>query len=82
MKEQILEITMNSMVLDSKRLDKPELTIGRGSENDIVINNPAVSRHHATIFTNVNTVVIVDTGSTNGTFVNNLRIAEKQSAPQ
>ena len=78
MKEQILEISLNSMLLDSKRLDKPELTIGRGSENDIVINNPAVSRHHATIFTNVNTIVIVDAGSTNGTFVNNARIVEKQ----
>ena len=78
MMEQILEISLNSMLLDSKRLDKPELTIGRGSENDIVINNPAVSRHHATIFTNVNTIVIVDAGSTNGTFVNNKRIVEKQ----
>ena len=78
MMEQILEISLNSMLLDSKRLDKPELTIGRGSENDIVINNPAVSRHHATIFTNVNTIVIVDAGSTNGTFVNNIKIVEKQ----
>jgi len=78
MMEQILEISLNSMVLDRKRLDKPELTIGRGSENDIVINNPAVSRHHATIFTNVNTIVIVDAGSTNGTFVNNKRIVEQQ----
>ncbi|HSG32633.1 MAG TPA: FHA domain-containing protein [Thermodesulfobacteriota bacterium] len=78
MKEQILEISLNGMVLDTKRLEKPEITIGRGSENDIVINNPAVSRHHATIFTNVNTVVIVDSGSTNGTFVNNNRVMEKQ----
>jgi pSer/pThr/pTyr-binding forkhead associated (FHA) protein len=67
MKEQILEISLNSMVLETKRLDKPELTIGRGSE-----------KHHATIFTNVNTIVIVDAGSTNGTFVNNSRIVEKQ----
>lgn len=78
MREQILELSMNSMVLESKRLDKPEITIGRGSENDIVINNPAVSRHHATIFTNVNTVVLVDADSTNGTFVNNQRVMEKQ----
>ena len=78
MKEQILEISLNGMILDSKRLDKPEITLGRGSENDIVINNPAVSRHHATVFTNVNTVVVVDAGSTNGTFVNNTRVMEKQ----
>ncbi|NIP38928.1 MAG: FHA domain-containing protein [Candidatus Dadabacteria bacterium] len=78
MKEQILEISLNGMVLDTKRLDKPEITLGRGSENDIVINNPAVSRHHATIFANVNTVVVVDAGSTNGTFVNNSRVVEKQ----
>lgn len=50
---------------------KPVLTIGRAPDNDIVLDAPGVSRHHATLtYSNGAPPVIADAGSTNGTFVN------------
>src|SRR5688500_12339696 len=46
------------------------LTIGRLPDNTIVIENPAVSAHHARVFRDGDHVVVEDLKSTNGTFVN------------
>lgn len=78
MREYKITISLNSMIIESRRIDKPEITIGRGSENDIVIDNAGVSRHHATIFADVNSIMIADANSSNGTYVNDFRITEKQ----
>lgn len=52
------------------------IRIGRAPDNDIVIPDPNVSRHHARI-DNVSTrYVLKDLGSTNGTLVNSLRSGE------
>jgi pSer/pThr/pTyr-binding forkhead associated (FHA) protein len=45
------------------------LTIGRLPDNKVVIDNPAVSGHHARIVLEGSSVVIEDLNSTNGTFV-------------
>jgi pSer/pThr/pTyr-binding forkhead associated (FHA) protein len=45
------------------------LTIGRLPDNKVVIDNPAVSGHHARVFLEGGRVVIEDLNSTNGTFV-------------
>ncbi len=50
-------------------------TIGRGTSADIVIADEAVSRAHATVRVDGQTVVLEDQGSSNGTFVNGERIA-------
>lgn len=55
-------------------LDKSELFIGRDLNNDIVINDPEISRRHSRLFTQGNTFVLEDLGSTNGTFVNGQRL--------
>ncbi|MCX7681686.1 MAG: FHA domain-containing protein [Anaerolineae bacterium] len=55
-------------------LDKDVVTLGRAPTNDIVINEPQVSRQHARILRQGNTLVIEDLGSTNGTFVNGMRL--------
>jgi hypothetical protein len=55
-------------------LEKAEISIGRDVKNDIVINDPEISRHHARLLLRTNTYVIEDTGSTNGTFINNQRL--------
>ena len=54
-----------------------EVTIGRGSENDMVLDEDMVSRSHARILTFDGKTVIRDDGSTNGTLVNGERVAEK-----
>jgi len=50
-------------------------TIGRLPDNSVVIDNPAVSGHHACIVRNGDAYTVEDLGSTNGTFVNGRAVA-------
>lgn len=50
------------------------ISIGRVSDNDIVINDPLVSRHHLQIAKEGGRYWVVDLGSTNGTYVNGVRV--------
>lgn len=51
------------------------ITIGRDIDNDIVLKDPSVSRHHTQIIVHDdNSISISDMGSANGTFVNGTRI--------
>ncbi len=52
-----------------RELDAPVLRIGRGTENEIVVDESAVSRVHARLESEAGTWRIVDVGSTNGTVV-------------
>jgi predicted component of type VI protein secretion system len=56
-------------------LDQDSLTLGRDPGNEITIGDPQVSRQHARITRQGGLTVIEDAGSTNGTFVNGLRLA-------
>jgi predicted component of type VI protein secretion system len=55
-------------------LDRDWLTAGRDPSNDIVINDPQVSRQHARITRQGQMMVVEDLGSTNGTFANGVRL--------
>lgn len=59
-------------------LDKPRLTIGRRPDNDIVLEDPSVSGHHARIVQVQSVYFIEDAGSSNGTFANGKRTDRKQ----
>jgi serine/threonine protein kinase len=50
-------------------LDKPVITIGRRTENDICVPEATVSGQHAQLKWQNATWVVEDTGSTNGTYV-------------
>lgn len=52
------------------------LTIGRDPENDIVLDDRRVSRRHAEIRLRLGRYTLYDLQSTNGTFVNDRRVAE------
>lgn len=46
-----------------------QLTIGRGSWCDVVIDDPGLSRHHLTLSTTRHGILVEDGASTNGTWV-------------
>ncbi len=50
------------------------LTIGRATDNDIVIPDVLASRHHATLIPTPGGMAIADNRSINGTFVNGARV--------
>jgi len=51
-------------------LATPVTLLGRGTDCDLRLVDPGVSRHHAELRVEDGEVVVVDLGSTNGTFVN------------
>ena len=51
-----------------------KITIGRDTDNDVVVDNKLASRHHAMIQKIKDAYFIKDVGSTNGTFINEERI--------
>ncbi len=62
-------------------LDGRPVTVGRGEDNDVVLADPAVSRHHARFHSRQGTIVLTDLESRNGTFVNDVAIAEAILGP-
>ncbi len=65
-----LILSMDGLVLKEIVLDKERLTIGRKPQNDIQIDNLAISGEHAIIVTLLNDSFLEDLNSTNGTLVN------------
>lgn len=49
-------------------------TIGRAADNQIVVNDPQASSHHAQVYPDGQGYLLVDVGSTNGTFINEQRL--------
>ena len=74
----MLEITveLKNTILDTYKIDKPEITIGRNSKNDITIDNLAVSDRHARILRSKGAWILEDLDSTNGTFVNGRKVKQ------
>ena len=48
--------------------------IGRSPDNDLIVDNLAVSNDHARVYFDSGRLVVEDRGSLNGTFVNDLRV--------
>jgi len=57
--------------------NKSELIIGRGQQADFVVADSRVSRRHARVFKEGEAVFVEDLGSTNGTYLNQVRIKGK-----
>ncbi|MHB9092505.1 MAG: FHA domain-containing protein, partial [Chloroflexota bacterium] len=55
--------------------DAEVLTVGRALDNDLVVEDPSVSRHHAEIRRQCGRYYLTDLQSTNGTSLNGQRVA-------
>ncbi|UCG11714.1 MAG: FHA domain-containing protein [Deltaproteobacteria bacterium] len=64
--------------LNQRKLDAPAnlITIGRSPTNDIIVYNSMVSKSHCHLYFSdtITNCYLVDTGSINGTFIDNSKI--------
>ncbi len=65
-----LVLHLDGQVLAEYNMSKERYTVGRLPDNDIRIDNPAVSGHHALVINILNDSFLEDLNSTNGTYVN------------
>jgi pSer/pThr/pTyr-binding forkhead associated (FHA) protein len=65
-----LILSLDGTVPAAYNMNKERYTIGRLPDNDIRIDNPAVSGHHSLIINILNDSFLEDLNSTNGTYVN------------
>lgn len=88
-KDGFLKSSVNSALVDEEihgfftsnsgpvyTLDKHVVNIGRREDNDIILADPRVSRHHAQIRRVRNSFVLFDLNSTGGTMVNDKTISQ------
>ena len=61
--------------------DQASISIGAMADNDIVVQDDTVSRYHCRIYQSDDHYLIVDNDSTNGTYVNRVRIKEAYLRP-
>jgi pSer/pThr/pTyr-binding forkhead associated (FHA) protein len=65
-----LILSLDGQVLAEYNMNKERYTVGRLPDNDIRIDNTAVSGHHSLIINILNDSFLEDLNSTNGTYVN------------
>jgi hypothetical protein len=58
-------------------LESTQITIGRGLNNDVILEDTRVSRHHAQLRYRQKRFWVADLGSTNGTYVNGQQVEEQ-----
>jgi hypothetical protein len=81
--EVIARITLPSGTRETPLIFKPggrRLNVGRATDNELTLNDASVSKIHAALLmTSEGTLLVADTGSTNGTYINGRRIAYGES---
>ncbi|HEY6803665.1 MAG TPA: FHA domain-containing protein [Pyrinomonadaceae bacterium] len=81
--EVIARITQPNGTREIPLIFKPggkRLNVGRASDNELMLNDTSVSKIHAALLmTSEGTILVADTGSTNGTFINGRRISYGES---
>lgn len=69
-----LSLMFESKLVKEVPIGSRPVTIGRSPDNDIPIDNLAISNYHARVYFEANRLVVEDLDSLNGTFVNDLRV--------
>jgi pSer/pThr/pTyr-binding forkhead associated (FHA) protein len=71
-------VTLGGNVVNKYVFDKDIMSIGRSRDNDIVVENLAVSRNHARVRREDDRYVLTDLNSANGTFLNGVQITKAE----
>ena len=69
-----LSLKFEKTVLKEVPVGSRPISIGRAPDNDLPVDNLAVSNYHAKVYYEAGRLVVEDLDSLNGTFVNDLRI--------
>jgi len=69
-----LSLMFDNKIMKEVPVGSRPVTIGRSPDNDLPVDNLAVSNYHAKIYFEAGRMVIEDLDSLNGTFVNDLRV--------
>lgn len=81
--EVIARVTFPNGTREIPLIFKPggrRLNVGRAADNELTLNDKSVSKiHGALLMTSEGTLLVADTGSTNGTYLNGRRIAYGES---
>jgi pSer/pThr/pTyr-binding forkhead associated (FHA) protein len=62
-------------------LEQPILTVGRATDNGLVIDEASISRRHARLTVEASRLMVEDLGSANGTFVGGQRLQPNTPSP-
>lgn len=69
-------LKFNGAVVKEELVVQEETTVGRKPDNDIVIDNPAVSGRHCRVFMEGGAFFVEDLNSTNGTYLRGVKITK------
>ena len=69
-----LSLMFDSKIMKEVPVGSRPVTIGRSPDNDLPVDNLAVSNYHAKVYFEAGRMVVEDLASLNGTFVNDLRV--------
>jgi hypothetical protein len=69
-----LVLRFENAMLKEVPLGTQPVTIGRAPDNDIHIDNLAVSNYHARVYVEAGSLVVEDLNSLNGSFLNDIRV--------
>src|SRR5947208_9206360 len=69
-----LSLMFENKIVKEVPVGSRPVTIGRSPDNDLPVDNLAVSNYHAKIYFEAGRMVIEDLDSPNGTFVNDLLV--------
>ncbi len=73
---QVLRVTRKDGHAWTVPIDRDRINIGRGPDNELVLDDSAVSREHCLLECQDRVIVVKDRGTPNGTFINNELLSE------
>lgn len=76
---EVIQVGMNeNLKIGAVFLLSGEFTIGRKDNNTLILSDPYSSGYHARILRKEEDFILEDLGSTNGTFLNGVKVKERE----